>query len=56
MAQPTSISHLDVALNEANKKGSLVVDMKRDWKLVLPAARSAQLLPQAARKNDKESG
>ncbi len=30
------IGRLDKALNEARKKGWLVVDMKRDWKVVFP--------------------
>jgi hypothetical protein len=37
----SSIGHLDKALDEANAKGWIVVDMKRDWKTVFPPARAA---------------
>jgi hypothetical protein len=29
---------LDKALDEANAKGWMVVDMKRDWRMIFPAA------------------
>jgi len=32
----SSVSTLDKALDEANTKGWVVVDMKRDWKTIFP--------------------
>jgi phosphoglycolate phosphatase-like HAD superfamily hydrolase len=32
----SKIGHLDKALDEARKKGWIVVDMKRDWKIIYP--------------------
>ena len=34
----SSVGHLDKALDEANAKGWIVVDMKNDWKTVFPPA------------------
>jgi hypothetical protein len=32
----SSFGHLDKALDEANAKGWIVVDMKSDWKVIFP--------------------
>jgi hypothetical protein len=45
----SSFGRLDSALEEANRRGWLVVDMKRDWKTVFPAAELVQ--PRAAKQH-----
>jgi hypothetical protein len=37
----SSIGRLDTALDEANAKGWIVVDMKNDWKTIFPPSTSA---------------
>jgi hypothetical protein len=41
-AVQSQVVHLDKALDEANAKGWIVVDMKRDWKTVFPPASTQQ--------------
>jgi hypothetical protein len=38
----SQVGHLDKALDEANAKGWIVVDMKSDWKTVFPPASTQQ--------------